>query len=305
MKKGEEGIITDIKIIKGTNGTKHVSIKIENSKYLIVGSKLYARNASQKGTIGQIRNDKDMPYIKETGQIVDIIFNVNAIPSRMTAGYLLELLFGILTENTGKRIDGLIYEDPNYDMIKRILLQYGYSTMGSIMMNPKTGTQFQSQIYTGPGLIGILNKFPEETVYSRGIGDVNKESRQPTRGRTEEGASMFSWMEVNAAVSAGIASILNAQNCGKSDATEVVVCLNCSRIASIIMKTVGQAYLECRNCGTKFDLEDYYESIDNPGGRVIIPIQQEDYKLYLRFKIYILDLLFKKKENIYLIYKKD
>ena len=57
------------------------------------GDKMAGRYGN-KGVVGKIVPDEDMPYIAETGEILDVILNPLGIPSRMNLGQALEIILG-------------------------------------------------------------------------------------------------------------------------------------------------------------------------------------------------------------------
>jgi DNA-directed RNA polymerase beta subunit len=94
MKDPRSGIIDDVFV--GTMGknanitTSRVKIRFPNLPK--IGDK-YASRYGQKGTIGMVYSDENMPF-RQTGQTVSVIINPASIPSRMTIGQLMEMLIG-------------------------------------------------------------------------------------------------------------------------------------------------------------------------------------------------------------------
>jgi DNA-directed RNA polymerase beta subunit/intein/homing endonuclease len=110
----------------------------------------------QKGIIGMIYSEEDMPYTAD-GHRPDIIINPNAIPSRMTIAQVLECALSKVCVYRGSRGDGTPFvhreedEDPKSEDISKILQDYGCENKGyELMHNPFTGEQITTQIYYGP-----------------------------------------------------------------------------------------------------------------------------------------------------------
>ena len=92
IKKGEEGYIDRIFTSITPNGYKLVKIVIRRTRIPEVGDKFASRSA-QKGTVGMVYSQEDMPWTQE-GIVPDIIINPHCIPSRMTINQLMESVLG-------------------------------------------------------------------------------------------------------------------------------------------------------------------------------------------------------------------
>lgn len=88
IKKGEEGFIDRVYTSITPNGYKLVKIVIRKLRIPEVGDKLASR-AAQKGTIGMVYNQEDMPWTQE-GIIPDIIIN----PHCLSGDTVIELADG-------------------------------------------------------------------------------------------------------------------------------------------------------------------------------------------------------------------
>ena len=98
MKNNEHGYIdmscSSDNYFKNTSadGYNFCKIKIRNFREPTIGDKL-SSNHAQKGSIGVMYNQEDLPCTKE-GLVPDIIINPHAIPSRMTIAQLIETIMG-------------------------------------------------------------------------------------------------------------------------------------------------------------------------------------------------------------------
>ena len=162
------------------------------SPCLIVGN---SSRHGQKGTVGNIIPEKDMPFTKE-GIKPDIIINPHAIPSRMTIGQLKETLLGKVLIQLGLFGDGTSFGEMNVNYISDQLLQLGYEKHGNeLMYNGLTGEQLECNIFMGPVNYQRLKHMVNDKQHSRSIGPMVNLTRQPAEGRSRDGGLRFGEME--------------------------------------------------------------------------------------------------------------
>ena len=109
-----------------TNGEGYCFCKVRVRAFRkpVIGDKVSSR-MGQKGTIGNIIPERDMPFTKE-GISPDLIINPNAIPSRMTVAQLIECLLGKVAAIKGMEADGTAFNEIDVESIKDSLEKLGY-----------------------------------------------------------------------------------------------------------------------------------------------------------------------------------
>ena len=229
IKSGEEGIVDKVAITINSDGSRIVKIKIRSVRVPEMGDKLALRQA-QKGVIGLMLNQEDMPFTEE-GMCPDVLLNPNALPSRMTIAQLLESVLGKKCCFDGTYGDGTSFLESNYDraeIIAQELKQYGYNGYGyETLYNGMTGMPIRAKIFIGPSYYQRLKHMVKDKIHSRSQGNVTVLSRQPVDGRSKDGGLRSGEMEAWCMVAHGISSFLRERMFDMSDKYEVTVCTNC------------------------------------------------------------------------------
>ncbi|MGA0395489.1 MAG: DNA-directed RNA polymerase subunit B, partial [Rhodospirillales bacterium] len=208
--------------------------KLRKTKIPTIGDKFSARHG-QKGTIGMIFPEEDMPFSGKDGIRPDIIINPHAIPSRMTIGQLLECIFGKVGAIEGQFKDATAFSH-GADYIENIYKQlhsYGYQAHGSDMLiNGMTGQQLPHAIFIGPTYYQRLKHMVDDKVHSRARGPVQILTRQPVEGRARDGGLRTGEMERDAIISHGASAFMQDRLFYQSDAYRILVCQHCGVMAT-------------------------------------------------------------------------
>jgi len=203
----EESYVDKNFIDRNGDGYNFCKVRIRTVRRPVIGDKFSSRHG-QKGTIGNIIPECDMPYTS-TGVKPDIIINPHAIPSRMTIGQLKETLLGKVLVELGLFGDGTSFGDLTIDTIRKELTKVGYESNGNeLMYNGQTGEQIETSIFIGPVFYQRLKHMVRDKQHSRSIGPMVNLTRQPAEGRSRDGGLRFGEMERDCMVSHGASDSL-------------------------------------------------------------------------------------------------
>ena len=206
-------------------------VRVRAFRKPVIGDKVSGR-MGQKGTIGNIIPERDMPFTKD-GIRPDIIINPHAIPSRMTIGQLKETLLGKVLVNLGLFGDGTSFGEYDIKDISKELLKVGFEMNGNeLLYNGLTGEQIKSDIFIGPVFYQRLKHMVNDKQHSRSIGPMVNFTHQPAEGRSRDGGLRFGEMERDAMVGHGASRFTRGRMYDCSDKYEVHVCRKCGIIAS-------------------------------------------------------------------------
>jgi len=236
---GKRGVVDEVYDTKNGEGHRMIRIRLRYYANAEVGDKLASRY-SQKGTIGAILPEADMPYIiggkHWSGVIPDIIFNPHGIPSRMTMGKLIELLVGHVAVIKGKRINATAFRRFNYISFMEELRKLGYSEAGKTKMYSGlvgNGLPMEATITFGPVYYQVLNHFVADKVQARGTGSVNFLTRLPVSGIRKQGGLRLGEMESAGLVETGASNLLRERMFVSADFYVTYVCKACGFFATL------------------------------------------------------------------------
>lgn len=250
----EESYIDKNYIDRNGDGYNFCKVRIRTLRKPVIGDKFSSRHG-QKGTIGNIIPEEDMPYT-QSGIKPDIIINPHAIPSRMTIGQLKETVLGKVLLQLGLFGDGTSFGKYDVKDICKELQKVGFESNGNeIMYNGLTGEQIETSIFIGPAFYQRLKHMVNDKQHSRSIGPMVNLTRQPAEGRSRDGGHRFGEMERDCMLSHGAARFTKGRLYDASDAFSVYVCKLCGMIASY---NDDKHIHHCRTCDNRVDF-DYVE----------------------------------------------
>ncbi|MEK6897539.1 MAG: DNA-directed RNA polymerase subunit B'', partial [Nanoarchaeota archaeon] len=148
MKQEEKGIVEGVLVTEDDDGNKIVQVKTRDQRIPELGDK-FATSHGQKGVIGLIVDEEDVPFTSK-GIRPDVIFNPHGLPSRMTVGYLLELLAGKVGCLKGEVMDGTAFSGADKKELEEQLQELGFRYDGKeTMYSGVTGQKMQAKIFVG------------------------------------------------------------------------------------------------------------------------------------------------------------
>lgn len=237
------------------NGEGYTFCKVRTRMFRkpIIGDKFSSRSG-QKGTIGIILPEEDMPFTKD-GIKPDIIINPHAIPSRMTIAQLKETLMGRVLLELGLYGDGTSFNEYPVQTLCSQLKDLGYDSYGNeVMYNGMTGEKLESKIFIGPTFYQRLKHMVNDKVHSRNDGPKVVLTRQPAEGRARDGGLRFGEMERDCMISHGATRFTKERMYDVSDKYSLHICKDCGMNACFNDDIHICKYCENRSNFTKVDL---------------------------------------------------
>lgn len=228
------------------DGYSFCKVRIRSTRKPVIGDKLAARSG-QKGTIGIIRKDCDMPVTFD-GITPDIIMNPHAIPSRMTVGQLMECVLGKRCCYTGEYGDATPFADANIQDIGGALEAFGMHRLGNeVVVSGTTGEVMHTDMFVGPTYYQRLKHMTTDKCHSRSAnGPVTALVRQPAEGRARDGGLRLGEMEMGCLFCHGAMHFLKERVFDCSDGYRVFSCKTCGRMCNV---NPEKNIHECKPCG--------------------------------------------------------
>lgn len=227
----KESVVRSVTISSTCNERKQGCVHLRSVRIPREGDKFASRHA-QKGVIGKIIKDEDMPFSVVTGMRPSVLMNPLALPSRMTVGHLVEMLVGKAAAMQGVFGDGTAFEDIPIDDFGKVLESFGFSGTGKEpLVDGVTGKLMEANVYTGPIFYQRLRQMVDDKYHARSRGQRQVTTRQATEGRAREGGLRLGEMERDCIAANGATQITKDRFLDQSDDYITVVCSYCGLIA--------------------------------------------------------------------------
>ena len=245
MRQEEQGVVDAVFVTEDGEGNKIVHVKTRDQRIPEIGDK-FATSHGQKGVVGMIVPEEDIPFTA-SGVRPDVLFNPHGLPSRMTVGYLLELLAGKVGCLKGETIDGTPFSGVGKKALEIQMKELGFRFDGKeTMYNGITGHKMEAKIFVGNLYYLKLRYMVANKIHGRASGKVALLTRQPIEGRSRGGALRLGEMEQQALVAHGAALLLKE----RYDSDKVVLPI-CTKCGSIGIDDNLRGKVECPLCNSE------------------------------------------------------
>ena len=224
-KKGQLGTVDKTFMTEGEEGQRIAKVRIREERIPNIGDK-FASRAGQKGTIGMVIPEANMPFTKD-GIRPDMIINPHALPSRMTIGQMIECIVGKGCAYKGTFGDCTAFynRENKLAVFGDILMKHKFHSNGDeILYNGMNGKQLEASVFIGPTYYMRLKHMVKDKINHRARGPRTNLTRQPVSGRANDGGLRIGEMERDAVISHGMSFFLRESMMERADAFQIAVC---------------------------------------------------------------------------------
>jgi DNA-directed RNA polymerase beta subunit len=251
--KDEKGTISHVSTSTVPNGHR-VCVELTTAREVKVGDKL-TTSAAQKGVVGSIVSEENLPFSIATGCAPDVIASPLSLTSRMTMSSLLESITGKAVAVTGDLDNGIDTQEFSKSNkihaanMGKLLASHGFNRNGTEQfIDGRTGEMIEGNVFVGIISYFRLLHIADKKLHSRGKGPRDPLTRCARDGRRFGGGLRIGEMESAGLASHGVATTLQQRFREFSDLFVVHVCNNCDMLCDDCNSKIEYYY--CRRCRT-------------------------------------------------------
>ena len=286
--KTMSGTVDKVYVYTNEQNLKTCKLRFRKIRLPELGDKCCSRMA-QKGVLGMVIPQHNMPFTKD-GIVPDLIINPHGLPSRMTLGHMLETLLGKVGSCQGTTVDGTPFNNNDYsEFYLNMEKEYGFERHGNEMMyNGLTGEQIQTDIFIGPIYYERLKHMVADkinyrqvnlrTIYNEGKEVILKDApvsamtRQPTKGRGNNGGLRIGEMEKDSILSHGMTAFLKESLMERSDKFDYYID---NETHSILNKDLSNAF-DVSKVETPFAFKQFVQEMISLGIKPILETEENE-----------------------------
>jgi DNA-directed RNA polymerase subunit B len=144
----ETGTVDAVFLTTSAEGNKLAKVVLKNTHFTVVGDGFFSRHG-QKGVVGMLIPQEDMPYTKD-GTVPDLIIDPSIFPSDIPIGQLIEGLAGKLGSIKGELVDGTPFIGKPVEELRAELEALGFKSSGrELLYSGVTGKALEAEIFIG------------------------------------------------------------------------------------------------------------------------------------------------------------
>ena len=231
-KKGQVGFVDQTFMTEDETGQRIAKVRVLEQRTPTLGDK-FASRVGQKGTIGMVIREADMPFTRE-GLRPDMIVNPHALPSRMTVGQLVESITGKACALYGGIGDCTAFHQKGSKIgtFGEMLVQAGFHSTGNeYMYNGMTGERMETEVFVGPTYYMRLKHMVKDKINYRALGPRTQLTKQPVSGRANDGGLRIGEMERDSLLGNGMSAFITESMMERGDKYYLAICNRTGMIA--------------------------------------------------------------------------
>lgn len=207
----------------------------------------FASRHGQKGTVGIVLPEVDMPYTLD-GTVPDAIMNPHGLTSRMTMGHIQEMPRSVVALLKAMFQDGTPFQQADMETFHHVLKENGITiNANQRLVHPHTGELMEGMSLMLPIYYHRLKHMVKDKAHARARGAYLALTRQPTEGKRRNGGQRVGEMERDTFLAYGASAIMRERLFTQSDPYSMMICSQCGFPAICNARTKRSWCIHCNS----------------------------------------------------------